>query len=343
MNTIKGSNPRIRHRHSLALFMIAGLLTSNAAFAENVCVRIGNEPITLTEVDGCKVGLSQFRRDTGWKFATRENSNGEMDIGCWRSADYSDLVEINGEIMTVPIFGVVDAKFCLPPESIAKGRLWDAAIKHCEDFDLPDATVKDSCKEAMNLADSFGESDPRFVRTLNALSVRLEEVDDTKREEMIRRSLAIYRKHFSANYVDQVATMAALARVRAKQGDLQGGIAIYDEAIALGVKYLGTNDLTVIAEMLLFGKFYLDHGKPAEAITPLTKALTFAKQSNTSFWVLANSLAASSARLLAQAYRAEGNITEAEFHMETYRKMKQAPSIREAGPKDIDRWDTEES
>ena len=323
--------------------LIASLLTSNASFAESACVRIGNNYITLTDYANCRTGLIQSSHDAGWKFAIRENSGGEIDVGCWRSYDYSDLVEINGESMTVPIFGVVDAKFCLPPEPIANGRLWDAAIEHCENLDLPDANVKGSCKEAMNLAESFGESDPRFVRTLNALSVRLEEADDTKREEMIRRSLAIYREHFSANYVDQVATMAALARVRAKQGDLQGGIAIYDEAIALGVKYLGTNDLTVIAEMLLFGKFYLDHGKPADAIAPLNKALTFAKQSNTSFWVLANSLAASSARLLAQAYRAEGDITEAELYMETYRKMKQSPIIRETGPKDIDRWDTEES
>jgi tetratricopeptide (TPR) repeat protein len=330
-------------RRSLLFILIASLLTSNASFAESACVRIGNNYITLTDYANCRAGLIQSSNDAGWKFAIRENSGGEIDVGCWRSNDYSDLVEINGESMTVPIFGVVDAKFCLPPEPVAKGRLWDAKIEHCENFDFPDATVKVICEEALKLAESFGESDPRFVRTLDALSVRLEETDNTKREEMIRRSLGIYRDHFSTNYVAQVATMAALARTRAKQGDLQGGIAIYDEAIALGVKHLGTNDLTVIAEMLLFGKFYLDHGKPAEAITPLTKALTFATKSNTSFWVIANSLAASSARLLSQAYRAEGNITEAELHMELYRKMKQSPIIRETGPKDIDRWDTEES
>jgi hypothetical protein len=322
--------------------LIASLFSSNATFAENTCVRIGNSYITLTDYANCRAGLTQSSLDTGWKFATRESSGGEMEVGCWRSDDYSDLVEINGESMTVPIFGVVDAKFCLPPEPIANGRLWDAAIEHCENLDFPDQTVIGSCEEAMKLAESFGESDPRLVRTLDALGARLEEADTTKREKMILRSLEIYRKHFNSNYVAQVATIAALARIRAKQGCLQDGIAIYEEAIALGVKYLGTDDLTVIAEMLLFGKFYLDHGKPAEAIAPLNKALTLAQKSNTSSWAQANDLAASSARLLAQAYRATGKITEAESHIELYRKMKQSPFIREAGPKNIDRWDTEE-
>jgi hypothetical protein len=319
---------------------MVGPFVSSISLAENICVRIESDHIMLTDYPDCKAGQARLSRDARWKYATRENSSGEIDVGCWRADDSLIFVEIDTKEMMVPVFGFVDAKLCAPTKTVSNGRRWDAAIENCENLDLPDTIALESCQTAMTLAESLDESDPNLVRTLVALSVR--DKNTGRREILLRRSLDIYRTHFSADYVGQIATMAALGSTRSKQPDWEVGIPIYKEAIALGIKTLGSDHLEVIAITLLLGKIYLDHGKLSEAEEMLLQAFAGAELNESSPWFTANSLAATSARLLAVVYRAKGNMLEAERYVEIHR-IKKLPKGQEGLPKDIFKGDSEPS
>ena len=314
------------------LLFLVGQFVSSTILAKDECVRIDNDHFTLTDYPDCKAGLTKFRDGASWSYATRENSNGEMDVGCWRSDGSFIFVEIDAQEMMVPVFGFVDPKHCAPAESVSNGRFWDSAIEHCENLNLPDTIAIVSCQTAMKLVESLDESDPNLVRTLVGLTVR--DKDTGRREILIRRSLDILRTHFSADYVSQIATMAALGSTRSKQTDWELGIPIYQEAIALGIKKLGREHLEVIAITLLLGKIYFDHRKLPEAKEMLLQAFSSTELNESSHWDTVNRLATSSAKLLADVYRAEGNVLEAERYIEIHRAKKQ-PKAKSDLPKTV--------
>lgn len=319
------------------------LLMSGASFAEDSCIRSGTSQIILTELANCKAGFIASQSESEWKYAIvdRGNDDDDTDLGCWRKDDVFVYVQINGETTTSLVTKMMDAKFCSPPEARLRDRRWESEIEQCEDLYSPKKTARIACNRAMKIAESFGEADPRFVRTLDGLSVQSE--DNAEIEALTRRSLEIRKKHFSGDYVALVSTIASFGYLRQRQVDWEASIPFYLEAIELGNKHLGKENLTVVVNTMLFGKLYLDHGRLPEAKKWLLQALEGAENNNTSHWATASHVASSSARFLADVFRAEGDIAEADRYTEIQRKYKQYPRSRQRESDAVYIGDTEVS
>lgn len=314
--------------------LFAGL--SGVSFAESSCLRTGSGNITLTDIADCNAGFASFHPEAGWKFAYVEDD--EVNVGCWRTDGVLIHVELDGKTTTGFAANVVDAKACPRPESLIRDELWESEIDECENIDLPEKTTRIACVAAMKLAESFDESDPRFVRTLDGLSFRLE--DTAESEALLHRSLAINRKHFSSDYSAQMSSIVNFAYLRTKQGDWEASIPFYQEAIAIGRKHFA-NTLGLVVNTMLLGKLFLDHGKPAEAKALLLEALAGAEQNNSSYWYMANHVASSCARFLADVYRAEGNLVEAERYVEIERQHLKSPRSNQRESEEVERGDAE--
>ena len=321
------------------VFALVLLFLPGHSFAENSCIRNGSGDVILTEVADCTAGFATFHRDAGWKFAYVEAA--ELNVGCWRTDGTFVHVQLDGQTTIHLASAVVSAESCPPPEARVRAGRWESAIEICEDISLLKKTARLACDAAMKLAEVFDESDPRFVRTLGGVSLQSEDPEES--EALLRRSLAIYKKHFSGDFAAVMSTTAAIGYIRQRQPNWETSIPFYQEAIAVGRKHLGGENLEVIVNTLLFGKLYLDHGKLTEAKEWLLLALTGAESTKTAHWNMANNVAASCARFLADVYQAEGDLGEAERYRAIQRQHLQSPRSNEILTNEVEQRDAEES
>lgn len=304
---------------------------SGTSLAENSCIRTDRGNVILTDRADCTVGLASFHREAGWKFALVEDA--DVIYGCWRTDGTLIHVELEGQTVTRLASDILSINACPPPEAQVRDDLWESAIEDCENLSVPKDAGRAACDAAMKLAESSDESDPRFVRTLEGLSSRLERL--VEKEMLLHRVSDIYQKHFSADYMRQVGAIAALGHLYREREDWKASIPFYREAIELGRRHLGPEHLEVVVVTMIFGKLYLDHGMLAEAKTSLLQALAGAESNQTSHWYMANHVASSCARFLADAYRAEGNVAEADRYTEMQRRHKQSPTSNERESEDV--------
>ena len=310
-----------------------------ASFAESSCLRTPNGNIILTDVANCTAGFASFHPEAGWKFAILENP--DFNLGCWRTDGTFIHVQLDGQTTTSVASEIVSAELCPPPEARVRAGRWESAIEICEDISLLKKTARLACDAAMKLAEVFDESDPRFVRTLGGVSLQSEDPEES--EALLRRSLAIYKKHFSGDFAAVMSTTAAIGYIRQRQPNWETSIPFYQEAIAVGRKHLGGENLEVIVNMMLFGKLFLDHGKLTEAKEWLLLALTGAESTKTAHWNMANNVAASCARFLADVYQAEGDLGEAERYRAIQRQHLHSPRSNQRESEEVDQGDAEAS
>jgi hypothetical protein len=321
------------------VFALALLLLSGHSIAENSCIRTGGSDVILTEVADCTAGFAAFHRDVGWKFAYVDDT--EVNLGCWRTDGTFVYVQLDGQTTIHLASNVVSAKFCPRPEVFVRDERWESAIEDCEDLNSPKRTARLACDVAMKLAESFDEADPRFVRALEGFSLYLEDL--AEKEILLHRVLDIYKKHFSADYVMRVSAIAAFGHLHQERNAWQESIPFYQDAIALGRKHLGNENLEVVVITMLFGKLYLDHGKLTEVKELLLQALAGAENNQSSHWNMASHAASLCARFLADVYRAEGDIAEADRYAEKQRKSIQSPRSNEKVSGEVERGEAEES
>lgn len=220
---------------------------------------------------------------------------------------------------------VVTGKLCQPTAERITARDWENAIDACESLQVSQDDAIAHCERAMSLAQSFGQTDSRYLQTLLGLGGRIRTTDPGRAESLHREALAIARQDPGSNTRGVFHALIGIAYIRQKSLDWASSLPYYEQAIEFGRRRLGTSNIEVMVNMMLLGKLYLDHGKTTEAKQWLSATLEAASSKATAHWLLVNNIAANSARFLAEAHQAEGNLAEAQRYREIQQQHKARP------------------
>lgn len=303
-----------------AILLIALAAIAAPAWAERQCIREDSEEIILFDhaQTYCPMESAPVDPQLQWKFAY---TNGRT--GCWRYDDSFVYVATTSMVPSIfPRESVEDISACKKFSEQAMDEEWDFEIEDCDNFDLPKKVNAAACRNAMKLAERYGDSDPRLLISIDRLSGTTDDVAEA--EKLLKRSVDIRQKYFPSDYQGLVSTLGGIGTLRKKQHNSDGAATAYLEAIRVGRKHLGEDHLEVIALTLLLGKMYLDFDMLPKAEEQLLVALASAEAHRPTYLKTAENLAASSARLLADIYQRQSKGVEADRYREIARKHKEA-------------------
>jgi hypothetical protein len=316
------------------LLVLALAAIAIAAQAESKCIRAGSQEIVLFDFPQkyCPMKFVPADPSLQWKFAY---TNGQP--GCWRADENFVHVATNTGVPNLyPRESVENIAACKQFSDEASDREWDYEFEGCDNLGLPEKIAVAACRNAVKLAERYGDSDPRLLISIDLLSATTDDLAEA--ETLLKRLLDIRQKHFPSDHLGVVSTLGGIGTLRKRQHNFNGAEAAYQEAIRVGRQLLDEDHLEVAALMLLFGKMYLDFDMLPKAEEQLLLALARAEKQRPIYLTTAHSIAASSARLLADIYQKQSKGGEADRYREIARKHREAakqPAVQDIkGPSD---------
>jgi hypothetical protein len=276
------------------------IFVATAALAETQCIRDGGKEVVLFdyEVSHCVDRIVPPDPPATWKLALSDEN-----YGCWLSDGlFVHVTLANWAQTTYPAYVVEPISACKNFNDQRLNAAWEYEIEFgCENFGIDRKIAEGACRKALALAERYGESDPRLLRSVESLSVQTKDLRET--EVLIKRAAEIRRKHFPSDFAGMMINMTSIAFLRRDQGDAEAYEALYLEAIEFGRRHLGDDHIEVVANTLILGATYFRLGKFREAEEQLLLGFARSEKHRAPYWAFARSMARSCARMLADIYQ----------------------------------------